>query len=382
MRPRRTRPRPTATVSAIILPMQKRREEVRRAIGAWHFAFPLVFSLLGLLSLYSTTYTGGWMPSRTVWMQALWIIAGIAGYFLISRVRFGVRPANFYLLFFPIEALLLLTLLVGWAAHGSRRWLKIWEITVQPSEFAKFFAVLLLAYFLTEYFRSEEGQRFFAAVGVLLALTVPIVLQPDLGTAMVFLFLLLTVLWVKPFPWRYIVGIFAALVIVAVPGWFVLNDYQRARIVTYLQPGRDILESQSKIAVGSGGVWGKGVLQGTQTQGQFVPEQAADFIFATVGEEWGLIGSLAVLLAFGAFFWKMLRLAQRVPGDYQRLIVYGVLAVVFFQLFINVGMTIGLMPVTGLPLPFLSYGGSSMVTMWALCGILASLDRHLPAGRG
>jgi len=366
--------------------MFRRREEARRALGAWHFALPLTLSLLGLVLLYSTTYTGAWLPSRMVWMQLLWLAAGIAVYFLLARVRVGVRPASFHLFFFPIEGLLILTLLVGWAVHGSRRWLKLGELTVQPSEFAKVFAILLLAYFLTDYLRSEEGQRFFAAVGVMAALAVPILLQPDLGTAMVFLLLLLVILWVKPFPRRYLVGIVAALVLVAVPGWFMLRDYQQARIMAFLHPARDILGTgyhvhQSKIAVGSGGVWGKGLLQGTQTQGQFIPVQAADFIFATAGEEWGLLGSLFVLGLFAAFFAKTAQLARRVRTDYARLIAYGVLAVIFFQLFINVGMTMGLMPVTGLPLPFLSYGGSSMLTMWALCGLLASLQRHLPGAR-
>jgi rod shape determining protein RodA len=367
--------------------MKPRREAFWQTVAAWHFAFPLALSLIGLLALYSTTYTGSAMPSRTALMQVLWIAAGVGLYLLIARIRVGVKPANFLPFLVPIEALLLLTLAVGWVAHGSRRWLKLGELTVQPSEFAKLFAVFLLAYFLSEYARSEEGRRFFSALGVLIALYIPIVLQPDLGTAMVFLALFVTVMWVKPLPRRYLIGFFAALVLIALPGWFVLKDYQRDRIMAFVHPSRDILGSgyhvnQSKIAVGSGGMWGKGYLHGTQTQGQFIPVQAADFIFATVGEEWGFIGCLAVLALFGAYFWKILALAKRVRGDYQRLIVYGVLAVMFFQLFINVGMTIGVTPVTGLPLPFLSAGGSSMVTMWSLSGMLASLQRHLPAGAG
>lgn len=366
--------------------MRLRYEETRPRFGGWHFWLPAILCLVSWILLYSTTYTGSLLPSRTLLMQIIWTALGIGAYLLVSRMHIGIRPTGWYHLFYPIFGLLLLTLIAGWAAHGSRRWLKLGDLTIQPSEFAKIFAILLLAYFLTEYMMSEEGQRFIAACGILLALALPILLQPDLGTAMVFLFLLVTLLWVKPFPRRYIVAIFVALAIFAVPGWFVLRDYQKARILTFLQPGRDILGSgyhvhQSRIAIGSGGIWGKGFLHGTQTQGQFIPVQAADFIFTTAGEEWGLVGALAILGLYAMFCARMFSLAQRVSTDFQRLLAYGVLGVFAFQVFINVGMTLGLTPVTGIPLPFLSAGGSSMLTMWALAGILASLEKHLPAGR-
>ncbi len=366
--------------------MRLRYEETSPRFGGWHFTLPAVFCIISWILLYSTTFTGSLLPSRTLVMQAIYTVLGVGVYLLISRVRVGIRPAVWYHLFYPIFGLLLLTLIVGWAAHGSRRWLKFGDLTIQPSEFAKIFAIFLLAYFLSEYLMSEEGRRFITACGALFALALPILLQPDLGTAIVFLFLLITLLWVKPVPRRYIVAIFVALAIVAVPGWFVLRDYQKARILTFIQPERDILGSgyhvhQSKIAIGSGGIWGKGFLSGTQTQGQFIPVQASDFIFTTAGEEWGLVGALVILGLYAAFCARIFALAQRVSTDYQRLLAYGVLAVFAFQVFINVGMTLGLTPVTGIPLPFLSAGGSSMLTMWALAGILASLEKHLPAGR-
>jgi rod shape determining protein RodA len=363
------------------------KDTFRPILSGWHFWLPAVLCVIGWILLYSTTYTGSVFPSRTFLFQVAWTIIGVVIYILVSRIRMGVRPAGWHLMFFPIEGLLLLTLIAGWAAHGSRRWLKLGYITIQPSEFAKIFAVLLLAFFLTEYLKSEEGRRFTAAGTALLALAIPILLQPDLGTAMVFFFLFITLLWVRPFPRRYIFAIFAALAIIALPSWFVLRDYQKERIITFLQPERDILGSgyhvhQSKIAIGSGGIWGKGFLHGTQTQGQFIPVQAADFIFTSAGEEWGLIGCLVILGLYGAFCARIVGLARKVSNEYQRLLAYGVLAVFAFQIFINVGMTLGIAPVTGIPLPFLSAGGSSMLTMWALAGILASLERYLPAGRG
>ena len=351
---------------------------------AWHLGLPLLLSILGLLFLHSTTYSG-WLPSRMVLFQALWLLIGIGVCVLLARMNFAVRPSSASFLFWPIEILLIATLIIGWAVHGSSRWLKVGPLTFQPSEFAKLFAILLLAYFFSACMRREEHRRFWWAVLTLIALIIPILRQPDLGTAMVFVLLFISVIYLKPLPWRYLVGMAAALVIIAVPGWFMLKDYQQARIVSFFQPGRDPLGSgyhvsQSKIAIGSGGMWGKGYLGGTQTQGQFIPVQAADFIFATLGEEWGFVGVLIVLASFGYLFVLIYTLARKVQSDYQRLVVWGILATLFFQLFINVGMTMGLTPVTGLPLPFLSYGGSSMLTMWALMGILASLERRLPGG--
>jgi rod shape determining protein RodA len=356
-------------------------------LSGWHFWLPATLCLIGWLLIYSTTYTGSVFPSRTVMFQAAFTVLGVVCYSVVSRIRIGVRPPSWHVLFFPIEGLLLLTLIAGWAAHGSRRWLKLGYLTIQPSEFAKVFAVLLLAYFLTEYLTSEEGRRFIYAGFALLALAIPILLQPDLGTAMVFFFLFITLLWVKPLPRRYILAIFASLLVIALPSWFMLRDYQKERLFTFIQPERDILGSgyhvhQSKIAIGSGGIWGKGFLHGTQTQGQFIPVQAADFIFTSAGEEWGLLGCLVILGLYGVFCARIVGLARRVSNDYQRLLTYGVLAVFAFQVFINVGMTLGIAPVTGIPLPFLSAGGSSMITMWALAGIIASLEKHLPAGRG
>ena len=359
-----------------------RGRRAARWVPRWHFGLPVTLSILGLLFLYSTTYTG-WFPSRTVLFQVLWLVIAVALYHFLSRINLGVRPSSSVLLFWPIEILLIATLLIGWAVHGSSRWLKVGPLTIQPSEFAKFFAILLLAYFFSACVRSEEHRRFWWALLVLIAMIIPILRQPDLGTAMVFVLVFLSIIYVKPLPWRYLVGIIIALVIVAVPGWFMLKDYQRARIVSFFQPSRDPLGSgyhvsQSKIAIGSGGMWGKGFRAGTQTQGQFIPVQAADFIFATIGEEWGFIGVVIVFVLFGYLFILIYTLARKVQSDYQRLVVFGVLATLFFQLFINVGMTVGLTPVTGLPLPFLSYGGSSMLTMWALMALLASIERHLP----
>ncbi len=345
----------------------------------WYLGIPLLLSIFGIILLYSTTYTGDALPSQRVVLQSVWLILGILLYFLVSRIRIGARPRSAHLFFWPIWLLLIATLFVGLAVHGSSRWIKVGPVQVQPSEFSKFFVVLLLAHLLSEYTKREEFTKFLTACVVVLAFVLPILRQPDLGTASAFVFLFLTLMFVKPLPRRYLFIVFLALLIVAIPGWFMLEDYQKARIVSFFQPSGDPLGggyhvNQSKIAIGSGGVFGKGFLHGTQTQGQFIPVQAADFIFATLGEEWGFVGALLVLGLYLTFLLKSFSLARQVKTEYERLIVFGVLAVIFFQVFVNIGMTISLMPVTGLPLPFLSYGGSSTLTMWAFCGALASLS--------
>lgn len=353
-----------------------------RKIAPWHFSIPFCLSILGLALLYSTTYEGRLAPSRLVLLQSLWILTGIIIYRFISRLRISARPRSPHLFFWPVWLLLISTLFVGLAVQGSSRWLRLGPLQIQPSEFAKVFAVLLLAYLFSDYSQREESRRFALAGAIILAFSFPILQQPDLGTAALFILLFLAILFVKPLPKKYLLGIFVALLIVLVPGWFLLEDYQRGRIIGFFQPAKDPLGvgyhvNQSKIAIGSGGLFGKGFLHGTQTQGEFIPVQSADFIFATLGEEWGFVGGVFVLCLYAAIILKGFSLARRVRSDYERLLVLGSIAVLFFQVFINVGMTIGIMPVTGLPLPFLSYGGSSMVTMWSFMGILASLEKGM-----
>jgi len=312
----------------------------------------------------------------------MWIVVGLLVYFAVSHIRAASRPANPHLYFWPIWLLLISTLVFGLVRHGSSRWLDLGIVQVQPSEFAKVFFVILLAYFLSEYTRREELSRFLWAGGTTLAFILPIIKQPDLGTAVVFLFVFFSVIFLKPVSGKYILALAVILSLLVVPGFFLLKDYQKQRIVAFLQPSRDPLGAgyhvnQSTIAIGSGGFTGKGFLHGTQTQGQFIPVQSLDFIFATVGEEWGFVGAVFVLSLFIALVFKGISLAKRVKTEYARLLAFGALSVILFQVFINVGMTIGLTPVTGVPLPFLSYGGSSMVTMWAFCGIFASLERSI-----
>jgi rod shape determining protein RodA len=236
--------------------------------------------------------------------------------------------------------------------------------------------------------RSHEDVRRAADVPLVLALTaVPlglVLLQPDLGTAMVFVFVVLGVFAVAGVPGRWIVGLvlLGAIAAGAAVQLGVLQDYQLDRFRVLTNPDADTQGqayniTQARIAIGSGGLFGTGLFKGTQTNGKFVPEQQTDFVFTVAGEELGFIGAGGIILLFGLLLWRALRIAGRSPDLFGRLVAAGVVAWFAFQTFVNIGMTLGIMPVTGLPLPFVSYGGSAMFANWMAIGLLLNVDRRM-----
>ncbi len=273
---------------------------------------------------------------------------------------------------------------LGKTINGAHSWIVVGGgFQVQPSELAKVALVVGLAMLLAEKRDMEDGPRDGDVVLVLLVAAVPlglVMLQPDLGTVLVLVVIVLGVLAMAGAPARWIGGLVLAGVVVCVGAvqLGVLDDYQVDRFAAFANPALDprgvgYNTNQARIAIGSGGLLGKGLFEGTQTNGRFIPEQQTDFIFTVAGEELGLVGATGLLALLGVVLWRGLRIAARAKDPFGRLVAAGVVCWFAFQSFVNVGMTLGIMPVTGLPLPFVSYGGSAMFASLAAVGLLQNV---------
>ena len=357
------------------------------------FDGPLAFAVfllacLGMLVMYSSGYDHG---TRFVDHGRNMLIAGV-----IMFVVAQIPPSKLMAWAVPVYTLgvilLVAVALFGITKKGSTRWLNL-GVVIQPSEILKIALPLMLA----AWFQTREGQlRSFDFVVALLILGIPVGLimkQPDLGTSLLVLAAGLAVIFFAGIKWRWILppvglGLVGILVLVIMEpslcqpdvDWHVLREYQRQRVCTLLDPGRDPLGKgfhiiQGMIAIGSGGFWGKGFMQGTQTHLEFIPERTTDFIFAALGEEFGLFGGLLLLASLFFLIYRALIIAMQAPTLFSRLLA-GSLAMIFFTYaFVNVGMVSGILPVVGVPLPFISYGGTAMVTLGLALGILMSIAK-------
>ncbi len=277
--------------------------------------------------------------------------------------------------------LLVAVLVMGDVGKGAQRWLDLGVVRFQPSEMMKLAVPMMLAWYLAETPLPPDWRRLAGAGALILIPTLLIAKQPDLGTSLLIASAGFFVLFLAGISWRLLGGL-AALGAAGLPVlWYFMRDYQRQRVITFLNPEADPLGAgyhiiQSKIAIGSGGLYGKGWLNGTQAHLEFLPERSTDFIFAVLGEEFGLIGILLVLAVYSAIVLRSLYIATQAQDTFTRLLG-GSLALTFFvYLIVNTGMVTGLLPVVGLPLPLISYGGTSMVTLMAGFGILMSIHTH------
>ena len=348
-------------------------------------AILLLLMLLSLLTMHSAAYDfpgrfEGHARNLAVAVAVLWIMALVPPA-LLMRVAlplylFGV-------------ALLIGVALFGDVSKGARRWLNLGFGRVQPSELLKIAVPLMLAW----YFQRREGGRHWADfLLATVALAVPVALiarQPDLGTALLVLAAGGFVIFLAGLNWRVIAGL-AALGAAAAPLiWPLLHDYQRQRVLTLLDPSSDPLGKgfhiiQSTIAVGSGGFWGKGYMEGTQTHLEFIPERTTDFIFAVFSEEFGLAGNAVLIALYLLLIGRGLAIASGAGTVFGQLLAGSITLMLFTYAFVNMGMVSGILPVVGVPLPFMSYGGTAMVTLGMGMGMLMSIHRHrkAPGTRG
>ncbi|MEW5943670.1 MAG: rod shape-determining protein RodA [Pseudomonadota bacterium] len=333
--------------------------------------------LLGLTVLYSASgqdlgKVSGQMLNMAAALVMMWLVANIP-------------PQHLARLALPMYVLGLVLLLgvalFGEVSHGARRWLHVGVTRIQPSELMKLAVPLMLAWYFGKYEADLRLKNFAVAALLLLVPVGFIVKQPDLGTALLVSASGFYVLFLAGLSWRIILGLAIAGAASAPVLWSLLHDYQRQRILTLLDPSQDPLGAgyhtlQSTIALGSGGIFGKGWLHGTQAHLDFLPERSTDFIFAVFAEEFGLFGNLMLLTLYLLVIARGLVIAANAPTLFSRLLAGGVTLTFFTYAFVNMGMVSGILPVVGVPLPLISYGGTSMVTLMTGFGILMSIQTH------
>ncbi|MBN1106836.1 MAG: rod shape-determining protein RodA, partial [Deltaproteobacteria bacterium] len=306
---------------------------------------------------------------------------GFAVMLLMTTFDYHLLERLAYPSYFLCIALLLLVPLIGGVHSGSQRWLSVGSVSIQPSEMTKIALVIVLAKFFSDHvhpaaYRLRDLWAPFLLAGLPALL---IVKQPDLGTALILLIVAFTVILFAGIRWKSLLILVLGCISSAPFLWFALKEYQQRRILTFLSPEMDPLGAgyhihQSKIAIGSGLFWGKGFLKGTQTRLHFLPEQHTDFAFSVLAEEWGFAGAMIVLLLYLLLILWGLDIARNSRDRFGTFIALGVVAFLFWQLAINVGMTTGLLPVVGIPLVLISYGGSSVLCFMAAMGLLMNIS--------
>ena len=367
-----------------------------------HFDYLLLLAAAGLLVFgvtmiyFATRHDAISSPTYYARSQIEYAVVGLIALLVLSRIDYG----HFRRWQWPLYGFVLVSIaavfVLGPVTRGSRRWIPLPFVHFQPSELALVILTVTLAAFLTDRLQYIGLARMTVLALAYVALPAALVFaQPDLGTAMVFLILTLTLLLFYGTPWSHFAALFAAaaalgvLVLKLLPmaGVRIVHSYQTQRLFVFLHPGHDLQGSgynltQSLIAVGSGALHGRGD-QATQTVLDFLPEHHTDFIFAVIGERYGFVGAALLLALFAIVIWRALRIATISRDLYGSMIAGCIAAIFLFEVFVNIGMTIGIMPITGIPLPFISYGGAALITDLMLVGLLESIHvRGRLAGSG
>lgn len=346
----------------------------------------LLLAAIGILNLYSVTSNGEAAGTPLYLKQILWLMIGLAAMLIVALIEYRYFVDFAYPVYIVTVLLLIFVLIYGFITSGAQRWVKLGGLTFQPSEFVKISFIMVLA----KIFQRSPGREGYSLRHLpfpffLLFLPMGLILkQPDLGTAIILLLVFLSILVFVKVRWSSLLTLGAMGAALLPLIWRFLKDYQKRRIITFFNPDLDPLGAgyhliQSKIAVGSGGIIGKGFMKGTQSRLGFLPEQHTDFIFSALGEEWGLIGSVIVVSLYFLLISWGLRIAIGSKDRYGAILSFGVVAMLFWHSFINIGMVLGLMPVVGVPLPLLSYGGSFLLSTLIGIGLLlnVSMRRYL-----
>ncbi|RLB44354.1 MAG: rod shape-determining protein RodA [Deltaproteobacteria bacterium] len=351
-----------------------------------NFDWFILLVLLGIagasiLNLYSATFPIKEQAASHVFVrQIYWYCLGFGAFIIMTTFNYFRLERLAYPAYFVSVALLVLVLIIGKISSGSQRWLSLGPISFQPSELVKISLVLALARFFSEKkeFKEYRLRDLWMPFGLILGPFILVVKEPDLGTALLLVMVGASVVFLAKIHWKSILILVIAVVVLAPFVWLHLQPYQQRRIMTFLRPDMDPLGAgyhinQSKIAIGSGLLWGKGFLQGTQTRLHFLPEQHTDFAFSVWAEEWGFSGALFLLgLYFLIILWGM-HIARNSKDKFGAMLAVGITSIIFWQVVINVGMVTGLLPVVGIPLVLFSYGGSSLVSTMAALGILMNI---------
>jgi len=349
----------------------------------WALATVLLLFMVGLISIYSATASRGYIARYFVYRQIIWGLISSGAFLLVFCVGYQ-RLLKWSAIIYAIVLLLMAFVLVaGTISRGSQSWIDIGrllhlgQVRIQPSELGKVSLALVLSSWLSRFppsrFKNFLGALIIAGLSGMLVL-----LQPDLGTAAVYACVTLGILFAAGAPKKYI-GTLMAIALICLPvGWHFLKEYQKLRLLVFINPYLDPLGAgynviQSRIAVGAGGLWGKGFLKGTQSKLYFLPEPHTDFIFSVFAEEFGFVGAVSIVALFGFLLYRLLRTAKLTKDKRAKMYIVGISAWIWFQVVESIAMSMGLAPVTGLPLPLLSYGGSSLVSISVAFAIVQSI---------
>jgi rod shape determining protein RodA len=357
---------------------------VWRYFDLWLTAAVLLLTAFGILMIRSAV-TGAPLLEPRPFQQMQWATIGFVVMFIIAAIDYRILTASHWYIYWGLVIGLLLVLILGTIGIGAQRWIQITDtIRIQPSEFGRVFITVSFGQFLAN--RRANIYRFSNTITTLIYIGIPIALiflEPDLGMSILYIVIWFVMVWLAGLPLSH----FAILTVLGITTMLLvfpfLEAYQQERITTFISPEdadeEDVFNvNQAEISVGSGGLFGKGYLQGTQSQLGFLRVQHTDFIFSVITEELGLIfGSLIIMLLMGFILFRIIRVAILSPDPAGKFMCAGIAAILFFQTVVNVGMNIRVLPVTGLTLPFVSYGGSSLITLFMAIGIVQSvLMRH------
>lgn len=342
----------------------------------------VILFLVGVLNLYSASGSrleGGMNLAPYYHRQLLWGLMGLCGMTVFMFFDYRHLKTMAWPLFWVTVCLLVAVFFVGKTIYGARRWLDLGFMNFQPSELAKIAILIVGARILSREREPLGFVRLGYVLGVGLVLAGLIIKQPDLGSGLSILMILGGMILFRGVTARVFKACLVVIPALMPLSWFFLHDYQKQRIMTFLDPTTDPLGAgyhiiQSEIAIGSGGFWGKGFLQGTQSQLRFLPERHTDFAVAVFGEEWGFVGTMVLLSLFCFFLYQMVVIAKDARGLFGSYLAAGVFFYFFWQILINTGMVLGLMPVVGIPLPFISYGGSATLVNFCLIGLVLNVS--------
>jgi rod shape determining protein RodA len=355
-------------------------------VGRFQIFRPIDWTLLALIALLAAfgmlvLFSAASMSNRVLISQALHLLIACGVLCLCANIKPEIYEAFAPYLYLGGILLLLAVMGIGHLDKGARRWLNLGFISIQPSELMKLILPIMLASYLAK-IKAKPNLRQLSFSLLLIAVPFIIVIkEPDLGTAIMIAAAGIWIIFLCGIPYRYLL-IASISLITAIPvAWHFMHAYQKKRILTFLDPEQDPLGAgyhiiQSKIAIGSGGIIGKGFLHGTQTHLQFLPEHSTDFIYAVIGEEFGLIGCCVILGLFFAIFMRCIWLTSQTKNLFSRYLITAIAASFLLEGLVNIGMVTGLLPVVGVPLPFVSYGGSALLTLGAGFGIIMSLQAN------
>lgn len=342
--------------------------------------FAVALAVIGLLMAWTNSTGAPLEPGSTFTRGLMWFAIAIVAFSLAAAFDYRWLRTFAWAVYLGSLGLLVMTLIIGVTINGAQRWVSVGGITFQFSELAKVAMIAVLAAFLARRQQNLGSLATLVGAGLLVAPAfVLVMIQPDLGTALVFVAILVGALFISGASLRWMLLAFAALVAALPVGWSILRDYQQQRILSFLDPtsdpqGAGFQVIQSQIAIGSGGLFGRGLTNGSQTGTDFLPVQATDFAFAVLLEELGFVGGLVVFLLFIGLIWRVLVIGWRSESVFGVAFAGGLSAMIIFQMLVNAGMVAGMMPVTGIPLPFITHGGGSLVSIAIGLGVMQSIS--------